>query len=382
MTAGIAPPFVGRYVKLLIAACALVVVFPCAPWAQNDTSQAELPKVTVAFPQTKPVVEYIRFTGTVTATQTVNLVARVEGYLEEILFEDGSFVEEGQVLFTIEPDQYEEDLQQNRATLLYAEEEYARQQAMLVDNATSVSSVQQALSNRDQALAQVRLAEINLAYTVVSAPFSGRIGAHQVDPGNLVGAGGQATTIATMERLVPIYIDFNVNERDALRVREMRRQKMGQAAADEIGFVEVFAGLSNETGYPHIGVLDFVDSSVDTSTGTIQMRALFDNLDRILFPGLLARVRIPLGEPTPMLVVPNVAVSADQIGSFVMVVDDQDVVRRTTVVTGPLDGDMRAIVSGLTAQDRVVVNGLVYAKAGAKVDPQMDQTSQSTTDSQ
>jgi RND family efflux transporter MFP subunit len=364
----------------LIAISVAAFLLVCAAAVAQEAT--ELPKVTVANPQTMPISDSITFTGTVTATQTVNLVARVEGYLEELLFEDGSFVEEGQALFTIEPDQYEEDLRQNLASLRYAEEEYARQQAMLQDNATSLSSVQQAQSNRDQALAQVRLAEINLGYTIVAAPFSGRIGLHQVDPGNLVGAGGNPTTIVTVDRLVPIYVDFNLNERDALTIREMRRKAGEAVLPNDIGFVPVFGGLSEETGYPHEGRLDFIDSSVDTSTGTIEMRAIFANADFTMFPGLLARVRIPLGTPKPTLVVPNAAVSADQIGSFVLVVDKDDIVQRVSVVTGPLDGDMRAIESGLTAQDRVVVNGLVYAKPGAKVDPMDQQTSQSASESQ
>ena len=368
-----------RILPLMLSLC-VAILFVCG--VSVSQGQTELPKVTVAHPQTMPLGLSIEFTGTVTATRTVNLVARVEGYLEELLFEDGSFVDEGQVLFNIERDQYEEDLQQNRASLRYAEEEYARQQAMLTENATSVSSVEQAKSNRDQAAAQARLAEINLSYTIVSAPFSGRIGMRQVDPGNLVGAGGNPTTIATLEQLLPIYVEFNLNERDALQIREVRRKHMEQAAADEIGFVQVYVGLSNETGFPHVGVLDFVDSSVDTSTGTIQMRAIFDNESRILFPGLLARVRIPLGGPVPTLVVPNVAVGADQVGSFVLVIDENDIVRRKSVVIGQLDGDMRAIASGLTEQDRVVVNGLVYAKPGAKVDPQERQFPTTTTGSQ
>jgi RND family efflux transporter MFP subunit len=344
--------------------------------------QTELPKVTVANPQTMPIADAIVLSGTVTSIQSVNLVARVEGYLEELLFEDGTFVEAGQALFIIEPDQYEEDLKQNLASLRYAEEEYVRQEALLEQNATSVSSVQQALSNRDQALAEVRLAEINLSYTMVAAPFSGRLGQHQVDPGNLVGAAGDPTTIVTLDRLAPIYVEFNVNERDALTIREMRR-KAGQAVLPaDIGFVPVYAGLTNETGYPHEGSLDFIDTSVDTSTGTIALRAIFENRDFTMFPGLLARIRIPLAAPQPTLVVPNAAVSADQIGNYVLVVNDKNIVERKSVVLGPLDGDMRAIDSGLAATDRVVVDGLVYAKPGVEVDPQVQQTTQSTSDNQ
>ncbi|MEM7121062.1 MAG: efflux RND transporter periplasmic adaptor subunit [Pseudomonadota bacterium] len=366
---------------LLIAGAGIwLMSLPLAAQDQSQ-SQQDLPKVTVAYPTTMDIADAITFTGTVAASQSVDLVARVEGYLEQVYFEDGSFVEEGQLLFTIEPDQYEQNLLLNLAAYRSAEQELERQRAMLAENATSVASLENAQSQRDQAAAQVRLSEINLGYTIVSAPFSGRIGPRLVDPGNLVGASGSPTVIATLDRLQPIYVNFNLNERDALRVREMVRQETDEVIPG-VGFAPVYIGLSNETGYPHEGTLDFVSSTVDASTGTIQMRGVFPNYDRLLFPGLFVRVRIPISQPKPTLMVPNLAVGEDQQGRFVLVVSSDDVVQRKAVETGPLEGSLRAITSGISADDRVVVNGLVNAKVGAKVAPQEQQATSATSETQ
>ena len=201
----------------------------------------------------------------------------------------------------------------------------------------------------------------------MTAPFAGRIGARQVDPGNLVGAGGP-TTLATLEQLLPIYVNFNMNERDALHMRDMLRQ-YGMEPKSAVGKAAVLVGLSNEKGYPHSGVLDFADNNISGSTGTIALRALFQNQDRTLFPGLFARVRIPLGEPKQMLVIPNSAIGADQQGDYVLVVDANDVVARRSVVKGPLGPGGCAIRNGLTVEDRVIVNGILNARPGEKVAP-------------
>ena len=187
------------------------------------------------------------------------------------------------------------------------------------ENATAETTVESWVSQRDQAKAQLELAQINLGYTEVRAPFEGRLGARQVDPGNLVGSSGP-TVLATIEQLHPIYVNFNLNERDALHLRqEMRRLKI--ELGSNIGKAPVEVGLQNEQGYPHVGVLDFADNALSTSTGTIALRGLFKNEDTTLFPGLFARVRIPLGDPRPMLVIPASAVGNDQQGDFVYVVD-------------------------------------------------------------
>jgi RND family efflux transporter MFP subunit len=182
-----------------------------------------------------------------------------------------------------------------------------------------------------------------------------------------VGA-GSATTLAKLEQMIPIFVNFNLNERDALHLREMM-QKAGLAPKSNVGKAPVFVGLNNETGYPHQGVLDFADNDISTSTGTIALRAVFENSDKTLFPGLFARVRIPLGRPQQMLVIPNSCIGNDQQGDYVFVVEANDVVARRSIVKGPLTPDGCAIRAGLTAEDRVVVNGLLNARPGSKVQP-------------
>jgi RND family efflux transporter MFP subunit len=343
----------------------VVLTSGCRKGADSDVA---LPAVTVKHPTSQAVTEYLDLTGTTAASKTVDLVARISGYLESVNFQDGAFVEKGQLLFVIEPPPYEQQVALNEAVLVQAQAEYDRQQELIKQNATSTSNVEKWRSTRDQAQAQVELAKINLGYTHVTAPFAGRIGQRLVDPGNLVGT-GSPTKLATLDQLLPIYVNFNLNERDALQMRAAMR-KLGMEVKAAVGKAPVEVGLSNETGYPHEGVLDFVDNEISGSTGTIAMRAIFKNEDKTLFPGVFARVRIPLGDPRPMLVIPNSAIGNDQQGDYVFLVDANDVVVRQTIVKGPLtsSGDC-AIRSGLTAADRVVVNGILNARAGQKVAP-------------
>lgn len=343
----------------------------CVVWSASGCRRAATPSpspppiVVVRHPVSRPVAEHLDLTGTVAASRSVNLVARVSGTLESVEFKDGAYVEEGQRLFVIEPEPYRQQLALNQAVLAQAQSEYDRQLGLIQQNATSKANVEKWLSSRDQAQAQVALAKINLGYTEVKAPFSGRIGRRLVDPGNLVGAGG-ATQLATLDQLLPIYINFNLNERDALQLRdEMRR--LGMEIKAGVGSAPVLAGLNNETGYPHRGVLDFADNEVSSATGTISLRAVFPNQDRVLFPGLFARVRIPLGDPKPLLVIPAEALGNDPLGDYVLVVGPDGIVARRSVVRGPLTPDGCAIRSGLEASDRVVVQGLLNARPGDAV---------------
>jgi RND family efflux transporter MFP subunit len=235
------------------------------------------------------------------------------------------------------------------------------------EHATAETTVENWVSQRDQAKAQLELAQINLGYTQVTAPFAGRLGARQVDPGNLVGSSGP-TVLATIEQLQPIYVNFNLNERDALHMRDLLR-KYNMEVGSHVGKAPVEVGLQNEKGYPHVGVLDFADNSLSTSTGTIALRGVFQNEDTTLFPGLFARVRIPLGGPRPLLVIPASAVGNDQQGDFVYVVNAGDVVERRSIVKGPVTEGALAIRSGLAEGDRVIVNGLLNARVGEKVAP-------------
>ena len=353
---------------LLQLGCAPILAVLLLSCRGSGESQKQPPPVTVSRPRMEPVAAYLDLSGTVAASQTVNLVARVPGYLRSVNFTDGAQVEAGQLLFVIDPKPYEEQLKLYEAALEQAKSEYARQQDLLKQNATSVATVEKWKSEQDQAEAQVALAKINLGYTHVTAPFSGRMGRHLVDPGNMVGATGD-TKLGTLDQISPIYVYFNMNERDALRIRAAMREH-GKLPRTDVGKAPVFVGLQTEDGYPHQGTLDFIDTGVSTSSGTIQMRAVLTNEDRVLFPGLFARVHIPLGEPKPVFVVPNLAISNDQEGDYVLVVGANNIVARRPVVKGPLTGSDCAIESGLTADDRVIVRGIANAQPGNKVTPE------------
>ena len=331
----------------------------------HEAAKQAPPSVTVSHPSQEAVADYLELTGTVAPSRSVDLVARVTGYLESVDFQDGAMVKEGQVLFVIEPEPYRQQLALAKAVLDRAQSEYDRQRSLIESNATSRANLERWLSDRDQAAAQLKLANINLGYTSVNAPFTGRIGRRLVDPGNLVSPSAN-TKLATVQQIEPIYVYFNLNERDALQAAATMRQR---GLDPRSGKAPVLAGLQNQEGYPQQGTLDFVDTGISTSSGTVQLRATFANKDNALIPGAFARVRIPLGEPKPMLVVPASAIGNDQEGDYVLVTDANDVVARRAVVKGPLTPSGCAIRSGLTAEDRVIVAGLMRAKAGAKVTP-------------
>jgi len=338
---------------------------------KQDASQAaEPPVVTVSKPAMQSVTPYLELTGTAEASQSADLVARIPGYLQSVNFEDGAYVDKDQLLFVIEPEPYEQQLKIAEAQLLRAQSEFDRQKELAKQNATSTADVERWQSERDQSSAQVVLAQLNVDYTHVTAPFSGRIGRHLVDVGNMVGVDGN-TKLATLDQLIPIYVYFNLNERDALSIRDAMK-KLGMEPQSGVGQVPVFAGLLNEKGYPHKGLLNFVDSTSSSSTGTIQLRGIFSNEDKIIFPGVFTRVRIPLGEPQTLPVIPGRAIGNDQQGDYVLLVDNQNVVSRQTVVRGQKTDDGYAIESGINATDQVIVNGSIHVRPGDKVTPRAE----------
>ena len=245
-----------------------------------------------------------------------------------------------------------------------------------LDNATGARDA--ARANLQQAQANTKQAEINYGYTEVTAPFDGVVTARQVSVGELVGASATPTPLATIVQLDPIWVNFNVSEQDVLRVRaELARR--GDTVAELKGKLPVEVGLQSEEGYPHAGVLDYAAPMVNQSTGTLAVRAVFKNPDRVLLPGYFTRVRVPLPQDAgPSLLVPDVALGSDQGGRYLLVLNADNVVEQRKVVTGPLDNGLRVIESGLKADDRVVVGGLLRAIPGQKVDPQMQTASAAT----
>jgi RND family efflux transporter MFP subunit len=351
---------------------------------QTNSPPAPVPTVTVATPVTQTVTDYLHFTGNTAAVDSVTLVARVEGYLEKIHFIDGTRVKQGDLLFTIQQDQYKAQLQQakaqvtaQKAALQHAETELARYTNLLREDAATQTEVDHWRYQRDSssasllaAQAQVELAELNLSYTQVRAPFDGRIGRRLVDPGNVVGAAGQRTSLAEIQRIDPIYVYFTINERDLLRI--MAHMKRTSAPPTPIAerHIPVYFGLLSEDGYPHEGRLDFAATSVTSTTGTLELRATFPNSDLSVLPGLFVRVRVPTLQERNALLVPGDAVSFDQQGEYLLIVGDKNVVERKGVKTGIQVGEMLVIEEGLTPNDLVIVEGLQQAIPGREVTPQ------------
>src|SRR5271156_5809998 len=349
---------------------------------QNNFVPPPPPKVDVGLPVQQVVTRYLDATGNTAPIQSVDLVARVQGVLQSINYKDGSFVKAGTTLFTIEPETYKLKLEQAQAaeagaqaTMKQAEIDYKRQADLVQTHATSQATFDQSVSTRDNAQASLqqaqintKIAAINYGYTNVAAPFDGIVSAHLVSVGELVGA-SSPTQLATIVQLDPIYVNFNVSEQDVLRVRA-EAAKRGVSTAD-LRTLPIEVGLQTETGYPHKGKLDYVSPILNQSTGTLPVRGLLPNPERMLLPGYFVRVRVPYDKQENALLVPDVSLGSDQSGRYVLVVNGDNVVEQRKVVTGPVEGDLRVIESGLKADDRVVVAGLLRAIPGEKVDPQL-----------
>ncbi len=350
------------------------------------------PKVTVAEPVQQPVTLYLEFTGNTQAFQTVQLQARVEGYLlEDRPFREGDDVKKGDLLFTVQPEQYQAQLQQaladvqaQQAALDHAETELKRYSRLFEQKAAAATDVDNWRYQRDSAKAafmnaqaQVDLAKLNLSYTRVTAPIDGRMGRRLVDPGNLVGAGGQKTPLADINLIDPIYAYFTINERDLLRVRKLQQESGAGDYRDKP--IPAYAGLANDPDYPHEGRIDFAAITLDPTTGTLLLRAVFPNAEGKILPGLFVRVRVPVGGKPNAILVPEVALGFDQLGRYVLVVNDKNVVERRQVVTGPEEKGMIVIDSGLHAGERVIVNGLQRAIPGREVSPEVQEAGTSAS---
>ncbi len=349
---GVANTRFGALLCIVLAAALPACRDGDAPAAQA----ASLPQVSVTRPVPREVREQLDLSGTVAPSATVTLVARVQGVLKQIGFSDGANVEQGQLLFRVEPDTYRAQLKYDQAELDNANQELTRQKQLTSDNATSESTLQKAQTTRDQALAKRDMSRINLDYTEIRAPFAGRIGARAFDVGNLVGA-SDSSKLATLDRIQPVYVNFTLNERDANRIglftkppRTVRVNVLG-AAADQ----------------GEDAALEFVDTRVDPASGAIKLRADIANHDAHLIPGLSVEVHIPAGPPQTVLLVPDIALLREQAGAFVLTVNSAGVIEKRAVETGALYGALRAIRVGLGASDQVVTGGALAVAPGLKV---------------
>jgi len=423
-----------RKLAALVASFGMFVLSQTAGCGKGNTYVAPPPPdVTVAKPTVRQVTDYLEYTGTTRAVLRVELRARVKGFLKQKLFKAGADVKEGQLLFVIDEEPFQVRLDQAKAKLAEAEaalrkaqESKARQvaqsqlevdqsqltlakldesrnRALFGRNAGSREEFDKAEANRKKfeaqveaddatlqqrkadyetnilaarsslkaASADVRNAEIDLGYCRVTAPFSGRITLNEVDVGNYVGD-GQATVLATIVKLDPIYTYVNLSENDLLRVRQLQRTaRQGKGDNFPDASIPMEIGLGDEEGYLHRGVTEYTDPSVDPGTGTVRARGIFANPQGDITPGLFVRVRLPIEKRDNALLVPGRAVGSDQAGSYLLVVGKDNVVERRQVKEGSEVDGLRVVVGKLAATDLVVIDGLQRARPGLKVTPKV-----------
>lgn len=371
-----------RVMRIAFVTAAFVSLSACE---QNSFVPPPAPKVEVAPPVQRAITRYLDATGNTAPIKSVDLVARVQGFLQAINYQDGTFVKEGTTLFTIEPETYKLKLEQAQAaevgaqaTVKQAEADFKRQSDLVQRQAVSQATLDSSTSSRDNAQASLqqaqvntRIAAVNYGYTNVAAPFDGIVSNHLVSVGELVGV-ASPTQLATIVQLDPIYVNFNVSEQDVQRVRDEARKR--GMTTNEIRQLPIEVGLQTETGYPHKGKLDYISPTVNQSTGTLPVRGLVPNPDRVLLPGFYVRVRVPFDKQENALLVPDTSIGSDQAGRYVLVVNADNVVEQRKVQTGPLDDGLRVIESGLKPDDRVVTAGLLRAIPGQKVDPQVQKS--------
>ncbi len=339
------------------------------------------PEVGVAKPLQQAVTPYLEVTGNTASFNQVDLQARIQGFLQEINYTDGSMTKQGTTLFVIEPTPYKAQLDQAQAVLASAqaklvqsEAELTRQSTLLRQNVSAQNTYDQALAKRDSDRADVMnqqgavtIAAINYGYTRVTAPFDGEVTNHLQSIGALVGVGAP-TKLATVVQLDPIYVNFNVSEQVVLRIKQMMRERNLKTV--DLPKIPVEVGLMTEQGYPHLGALNYASPTLDPSTGTLFARGLLANPDRALLPGMFVRIRIPVAmDKTQSMLVPDEALGTDQGGRYLLVLGKDNAVEQRKVTVGSTVGSLRVIESGLQPEDQVIVSGLARAIPGEKVSP-------------
>jgi membrane fusion protein, multidrug efflux system len=358
----------------------------------GDSHQAAAPPppaVTVAKPVQRTVIDQDEYVGRFVAVDSVEVRARVSGYLDRIHFEDGQLVKQGDLLFTIDKrpfqaslDQANANLAQAKANLAFTQADLARGQQLVRDKTITEQTFDQRTQAKRVAEASVQAqdaavhqAMLDLEFTELKAPVAGRIGDRRVSPGNLVtgGAGGNTTLLATIVSTDPIRFEFTFDE--AAYLRYERLSKRGQDVTSREGGVYVSLRLIDEPDFKHPGHLDFVDNVIDRGSGTIRGRAVFSNNLGLFTPGMFARIRVPGSSAYPALLVPDVAIGSEQARKYVLVLDNENVARPKYVVLGDTYEGLRVIKDGIGADDRVVVNGVARIRPGQKVTPEDEKSS-------
>lgn len=339
------------------------------------------PEVVVTLPTYEEITDHEDFTGQTEAVKSIDIHARVTGYLKAVHFQHGAEVEAGAPLFEIDPPHYEAEVARTEGNVAQAEARLARlkldfERADKLQPTGVITKEQFDLVSGDlaeaeaslkAAQAELKIARTNRGYCDIRAPIAGRLSRPFIDPGNLaIGNETMLTRIVTQD---PMYVYFDIDERTMLRLRRLAQKRVSASTQEESH--PLLMGLADEQGYPHQGVLNFEDNRLDPSTGTLRVRGVFPNPDRLLTPGLFVRVRVPIGEPYRALLVPEPALGADQGQKFLYVVDDKNEVSYRRVQVGRLHGQLRVVTEGVSPGERVVVSGLQRVRAGAKVAPKL-----------
>jgi RND family efflux transporter MFP subunit len=373
----------------ILTGVVLIGLAPILAACGNSQQQAAPPppKVTVATPIKRTVIDHDEYVGRFVPIDVVEIRARVSGYLDKVHFQDGQTVTQGDLLFTIDKRPFQNTLDQARANLetaksnvVFTQADLARGQQLLRDRTISEQIFEQrsqAFRNAQSAVtaseAMVRQAELDLEFTELRAPVTGRIGDRRVTPGNLVtgGTGGSTTLLAVIVSTDPIRFEFTFDEASLLRYERVARE--GGSGVTGGTRTAIRLKLIDEQDFSHIGRIDFVDNAIDRSTGTMRGRAQFANSDGLFTPGLFARVEVPASSPYDAVMIPDAAIGTEQVRKFVYVVDKDNIARQRFVTLGQAVDDLRVIKHGLSFEDRVIVNGLMRARPGQKVTPEEQQ---------
>jgi RND family efflux transporter MFP subunit len=369
-------------VTILIIAGAALLIWHFISKESEPRPQAPMqqpPAVPVALPEVRDVEDFYEFTGNVEALKKVDIRARVEGFLLTVDFNDGQHVNQGDLLFTIEPNEYidardqaKAQLLSDKAALLSAQLDYERTEKAIQTNAVSKQQLTTAKATRDKAQAQVMNAEsqlnnanLNLSYTRIVSPLKGKISKRLVDPGNLVGAGTQ-TLLTTVVQTQPIYVYFNVS--DVVLQQYFLAQNIENPKARK---QKVQVGFPDQNDYPFEGFLDFIDNKIDPNTGTILMRAQMPNKEEKLFPGMYVRIRLPSGIQKNSILVQEKALNSDIGGKYLFTVDPNNIVHTNYVKLGRKIGDFIVILSGLNSNQKYVLSGFHLLRPGSAIKPML-----------
>lgn len=374
----------GKCAGLPIVVCLLLLYGCQQPAASPQSAAMPPPTVTVAQPVRQEVIEWDEFTGHVEAMESVDIRARVSGYLQQINFKAGAKVKRGDLLFVIDPRPFEAELSRAQAELrrLTAALDLARDDFRRAERLFKVKGIseeeydtrrnglREATAGLDVARAAVRLAQLNVEFAHIRAPINGRITREVVTEGNLVnGDTSQATQLATIVSVDPVYVYFDADEQSVLKYRRLAQQGMRTSERDM--HIEVEMALADEQGFPHKGFIDYVDPRADAATGTVRARGVFPNANDQISPGFFARVRIPGSGRYSALLIDDKAIGLDQGRKFVYVVDGNNLAQYRPLTLGPLINGMRVVKAGLNDGERIVVNGLQRVRPGMTVQPQV-----------